>query len=153
MKSRIRAAAAKLDPITRRLVDIQGDIATHLAAILRNEGTSQRTLAERLKMKPAQLNKILAGNDNMTLRTIARLECATGSVLLESPMFRSMPGYEVSSAVHMVIPPGKPATEYPVTEDLAEREIDLHMPIINPAAPFFIIAVAGTYGRSRRQPS
>src|SRR4051812_21889721 len=112
MISRIRAIAAKLDPVTRRLVDIQGDIAAHLGAFIRGHGISQKALADKLKMKPAQLNRILAGNDNMTLRTIARLECSTGMVLIESPMFRSTPQYRVSLARHIMIPREEPATEY-----------------------------------------
>ena len=39
-------------------------------------GMSKQGLAERMGVSPAQVTKIIKGNQNMTLKTIAKLECA-----------------------------------------------------------------------------
>lgn len=53
-------------------MDISGAIYVRMEEL----GMSKRELAERMGVSPAQITKIIKGNQNMTLKTIAKLECA-----------------------------------------------------------------------------
>ena len=53
-------------------MDISGAVYTRMEEL----GMSKRELAERMGVSPAQITKIIKGNQNMTLKTIAKLECA-----------------------------------------------------------------------------
>lgn len=55
-------------------MDISGAVYTRMEEL----GMSKRELAERMGVSPAQITKIIKGNQNMTLKTIAKLECALG---------------------------------------------------------------------------
>jgi plasmid maintenance system antidote protein VapI len=54
---------------------------------LRDEanGMSQKDLATKTGVSPQQVSKLLKGNENLTLETIAKLEAALGVVLLTLP--------------------------------------------------------------------
>ena len=52
------------------------DISGAVYARMEELGISKRELAERMGVSPAQITKIIKGNQNMTLKTIAKLECA-----------------------------------------------------------------------------
>ena len=52
------------------------DISGAIYARMEELGISKRELAERMSVSPAQITKIIKGNQNMTLKTIAKLECA-----------------------------------------------------------------------------
>ena len=52
------------------------DISGAVYARMEKLGISKRELAERMGVPPAQITKIIKGNQNMTLKTIAKLECA-----------------------------------------------------------------------------
>lgn len=52
------------------------DISGAVYARMEKLGISKRELAERMGVSPAQITKIIKGNQNMTLKTIAKLECA-----------------------------------------------------------------------------
>ena len=52
------------------------DISGAVYARKEKLGISKRELAERMGVSPAQITKIIKGNQNMTLKTIAKLECA-----------------------------------------------------------------------------
>lgn len=52
------------------------DISGAVYARMEELGMSKRELSERMGVSPAQITKIIKGNQNMTLKTIAKLECA-----------------------------------------------------------------------------
>ena len=53
-------------------LDISGSVYRRMKEL----GISKSELAERMGVSPAQITKIIKGNQNMTLKTIAKLEYA-----------------------------------------------------------------------------
>lgn len=73
---------ARIPAETKRLVQKQADIADRIFALIKRSGKTQRQIAEELGMKPSFLSRILAGESNLTLKTIARFEVALGSAIV-----------------------------------------------------------------------
>ncbi len=73
------------DEANEAWLDRSADIALRILGILEANCISQRELAEKIGVSPQQVNKILKGNENLTLETIAKLEAALGNVLLLIP--------------------------------------------------------------------
>lgn len=71
-------------------------IALAVRRELRNQGISQQELAERMKVSPQYVGKLLKGKDNLTLETIAKMEKALGCTLVR---VQGMPDYQ-ENAVH-----------------------------------------------------
>lgn len=59
------------------------DIAFKVREILENKGISRVELAKRMEVTPPQITKILNGRENLTLKTIAKLEKALGEPLFD----------------------------------------------------------------------
>ena len=53
-------------------------IAIRVNRYLKNEGMTQKTLAQKMDVSPQQVNKILRGKENLTLETISKLELVMG---------------------------------------------------------------------------
>ncbi len=51
-------------------------IAIKILETIRNKGITQKQLAQMINVSPQQINKIVKGNENLTLMTIAKLENA-----------------------------------------------------------------------------
>ncbi len=77
---------AEIPKEIRRFVRIQGDIAFHLGHLIKIAGYTQKEFADKVKMKPSQLSKILSGGGNLTLKTIARMEAALDADILILPV-------------------------------------------------------------------
>ncbi len=75
----------RISPETKGLVRKQGDIAARIDEILKRKHLKQGDLARRVNMKKSQVSNILAGNANLTLRTITRLELALGEEIVRIP--------------------------------------------------------------------
>lgn len=75
-KSAFLKALANVPPEIKRYVQIQSDIAIRIFNILKNKGINKKEFATQLKMRESRLDDILAGNANLTLKTIAKIECA-----------------------------------------------------------------------------
>lgn len=58
-------------------------IALKILAALEEQGLSQKGLADRMQVSPAQINKIVKGHENLTLETITNLEMALGIEIIE----------------------------------------------------------------------
>lgn len=58
------------------------EIALVVLRSLRNQGISQKGLAERMGVSAPHLNKLLKGNENLTLESISKLEAALGIQLV-----------------------------------------------------------------------
>lgn len=57
-------------------------IAIKVNGIIHEQGISQKDLAALMNVSPQQINKILKGQENLTLETIGRLENALGTTLI-----------------------------------------------------------------------
>ncbi len=67
----------KIPEDVSRLVEKQMDIAEAIAdAIDRNDFKNRKEFAQTIGMKPSMLSRILAGNANLTLKTITKIEAA-----------------------------------------------------------------------------
>lgn len=53
-------------------------IAVKVLEALKTQSLSQKDLAEKLNVSPQQVNKIVKGQENLTLETITNLELALG---------------------------------------------------------------------------
>ena len=58
-----------------------------LAAIEESEEMTQKTLAEKVGVSPQYINKVLKGQENLSLQTIAKLSEALNMELITFPKF------------------------------------------------------------------
>lgn len=72
---------AKVPEETKHYVAWQGDIAVRVGDILEEKNWSQKQLADAMGWNESQVTRLLAGHDNLTLKTIAKL-----STVLEQPL-------------------------------------------------------------------
>jgi transcriptional regulator with XRE-family HTH domain len=68
-----------------------GRIALNIITSLKNQGKTQKDLAEMMEVSPQQISKILSGKENITLDTICKIEEALGVELIEVPLISSKP--------------------------------------------------------------
>lgn len=68
-------------------LDISFGISMMLLKFIREQGMTQKELAEKLSFSPQYMSKILQGKENLTLETIAKLQKATGVTLIQVPSF------------------------------------------------------------------
>lgn len=66
----------------REWLHLSRTIALSIRYYLREEGLTQKSLAEKLNVSPAQISKILKGSENLTLETISALQEAIGHTLV-----------------------------------------------------------------------
>lgn len=68
-------------------------IAVHILRAIRTQkpinGMTQVKLAEALNVSPQYINKVVKGQENLTLETIAKIEQVLGIKLIEIPEFES----------------------------------------------------------------
>lgn len=67
-------------------VDLSMNIAHTVHLLMEQQGLRQKDLAERLDKSEAEVSKILGGLQNLTLRTIAKLESALGEPIIHVPL-------------------------------------------------------------------
>ena len=58
-------------------------IAIKILRAIRDQGTSQKELADKMGVSAQYVNKIVKGNENLSLETISKLEAALGIKLIE----------------------------------------------------------------------
>jgi len=73
---------------TKKFVEKQGEIAALIATVLKKRSIKQKEFAKEIGMKESQLSKILAGNANLTIKTISKIELALGTNIIEIPNFK-----------------------------------------------------------------
>ena len=66
-------------------LDKSAGIALMILRNIREKGITQKELAERLKISPQQISKILKGHENLTLETISKIEIVLGITLITVP--------------------------------------------------------------------
>ncbi len=69
--------------IEKNLLNKQKAIAQRVSGLLEQKGWTQRDLARKIEMKDSYVSAILAGQLNLTLKTIAILEVGLGEKLIE----------------------------------------------------------------------
>jgi len=62
-------------------------IAITILQTIREKGLTQKDLAEKLNISPQQINKILKGQENLTLETISKIEVVLGINLMKVSSF------------------------------------------------------------------
>ena len=86
MKSKLFKQILEETPLeTKTFVDKYSDLILRINQILREKGISQKELAENMDKKPSEISRWLSGNQNITLRSIAKLEAELGETLIEIP--------------------------------------------------------------------
>ncbi|WP_312818361.1 helix-turn-helix domain-containing protein [Kaistella carnis] len=84
MKSKLYKQILEETPLeTKIFVDKYSDLILRINQILREQGISQKELAENMDKKPSEISRWLSGNQNITLRSIAKLEAELGETLIE----------------------------------------------------------------------
>ncbi len=68
-------------------------IALKVLRHIRKNSLTQKEIATKMDCSPQFLNKILKGNENLTLETIFKLQNATGISLIEIPSFEKNAKY------------------------------------------------------------
>ena len=63
---------------------------------------TQKTLAEKMKVSPQQISKILKGQENLTLETIVKLESCLGLVLIEKSFINKIEYLISELIVHII---------------------------------------------------
>lgn len=71
---------------TRIYVAKYSDLILRINQILKEKGISQKELAAGMEKKPAEISRWLSGSQNITLRSIAKLEAELGETLIEIPL-------------------------------------------------------------------
>ena len=59
-----------------------------LAALEDSETVNQKVLAEKIGVSPQYISKVVSGNENLTLETIAKISEALGVELISFPTFK-----------------------------------------------------------------
>ena len=83
MKKSLKKMLEHIPKATKIFVNKQADIALRISDILNEKKLHQRDLAKMLEVSESRISKILAGNENMTLKTIAKIEGVLDSVVIE----------------------------------------------------------------------
>jgi len=79
----------KIPEDVSQLVEKQMDIAEAIAdAIDKSEFKTRKDFAEAISMKPSMLSRILAGNVNLTLKTITKIEAALETDIIHVEEFK-----------------------------------------------------------------
>jgi transcriptional regulator with XRE-family HTH domain len=86
MKSRI---ASKIIAETPKHIEIftekYSDIVVRIHQLIKDQGLTQKILADKLEKKPSEISKWLSGSHNLTLRSIAKLEAELGEDIIHIP--------------------------------------------------------------------
>lgn len=86
----------------RKWLNYSSNIARRIAAVLEeSEDLNQKKLAENLDVKPQYISKLLKGEENLTLETIAKLSSALGVELISFPDYKyssTVPNFELEIA-------------------------------------------------------
>ena len=73
----------------RKWLGYSSNIARRAYAVMEDkEGMNQKTLAEKLGVKPQYISKLLKGEQNLSLQTIGKLSEALGEELISFPEYK-----------------------------------------------------------------
>ncbi|MCX6170173.1 MAG: helix-turn-helix transcriptional regulator [Ignavibacteriales bacterium] len=80
---------AKWRVTNEKWLDKSAKIALTILRAIREKGITQKELAEKLNISPQQINKLVKGNENLTLETIYKLEIVLGITLMDIPSLQT----------------------------------------------------------------
>jgi len=81
----------------KKWLDKSSEIAANILEALRDKNLSQKDLAERMQISAQQVNKIIKGQQNLTLETISKLEEALNISIVKTIDYKSANEIEVKS--------------------------------------------------------
>ena len=64
-------------------------IAIKILKTLRSQAITQKDLAEKIGVSPQYINKVVKGNENLSLETICKIEKSLGITLISVPVYES----------------------------------------------------------------
>lgn len=70
---------------TKIFVEKYADLIVRIHDVMKQQGLSQKDLAEKMGQKPSAISRWLSGQYNITLRSIAKMEAELGMSLIEIP--------------------------------------------------------------------
>lgn len=74
----------------RRLAAITAEIGSYINSLLKEKDLTQKQLAEKMKVKPSVVSRLLQGNQNTTLKTLASVEAALQEGIVLTPKLAHM---------------------------------------------------------------
>lgn len=69
----------------RRLASIIAEFGSYINQLLKEKEMTQKQLAEKMEVKPSVVSRLLQGNQNTTLKTLAAVEAALGEDIVLTP--------------------------------------------------------------------
>ena len=79
----VREAMESITPLEKATSDMTDGIAVRLEAVMKKQGMSKSELARRTGRRPSDVTKWLGGGHNFTCKTIALIEQAIGTRLID----------------------------------------------------------------------
>lgn len=70
---------------TKIFVEKYADLIVRINDVMKQQGLTQKDLAEKMGQKPSAISRWLSGQYNITLRSIAKMEAELGESLIEIP--------------------------------------------------------------------
>ena len=101
-KTKFQELLKKVPPEIKRLEKLQNEIALQISTALKNKGIRQKEFAKNIGMKESQLSKILSGNANLTIKTIAKIEVALGEDIIRIPLFIKQEKEYIIKKIHTI---------------------------------------------------
>lgn len=74
-------------------------IAIKILRALSDQGSSQKELADKMEVSAQYINKIVKGNENLSLETISKLETALGIRLIEVVGISASINYDIPESI------------------------------------------------------
>ena len=81
----------------QKWLDKSSEIAVNILEALKDQKISQKKLADKMEVSAQQINKIIKGNQNLTLETISKLEDALNITLLKTVDYKAVTTISVKS--------------------------------------------------------
>ncbi len=74
---------AEMEPVERKLIDRQMEVATKISTMMEERGWNITTLADQTGIARPHLSRVLAGVGNITLKTLVKIEIALNKDILK----------------------------------------------------------------------
>jgi transcriptional regulator with XRE-family HTH domain len=75
--------------VNKEWLDKSALIAIKILSSLRSQASTQRALADNIGVTPQYINKVVKGQENLSLETICKIEGALGISLIEVPTYET----------------------------------------------------------------
>lgn len=108
----------------QKWLDKSSEIAVNVLEALRDKGMSQKDLSEKMQISAQQINKIIKGQQNLTLETICKIEDVLQISLVEIIQYKSIKKIEVAS------------TQIKAAQQILNEELPLNKAIKNDSNNF-----------------